>query len=213
MTLAVAVSSFGYTGPIGRELVTAPTVPLLTIEEVRRRLRVPFTDEDVQLQEFIEAATVSAEEHLGRRLAPQVWRFWYDGTPCGREVVLPEPARSIASITSYATDDDTVGTALTSTEYVLDVRRDRVVFDEATLLWPVATTRVHNAVAIQAAVGFATVAAVPAPIKQAVQLKVQAMYQRFQFTSAGITDHLAVRTVDEAYVNLLAPYRYRMGVA
>jgi uncharacterized phiE125 gp8 family phage protein len=198
MTHAV-VSSTGYTGPVGRELVTAPTEPLLRIEDVRARLRVPFTDEDGDLQAFIEAATVSTEESLGRKLLPQTWRFWYDAIPSGRDVVLPEPVRSIVAVKSYTTDDDASGVTLAATEYVLDVRRGRLVFDEATTVWPPSTIRARNAWSIEATVGYATVGEVPAPILQAIQVKVQAMF---------------LRTSEPPAVGwLLAPYRYRMGVA
>ena len=202
------ISSTGYTGPVGRELVTAPTgssvVPLASL---RLRLRVPFTDEDADLQAFLESATAEIEDALGRRLLPQTWRWWYDDVPPGRVIVLPEPARAIVAVKSFATDGDTVGTTLTSTEYELDARRDRLVIDDGTALWPPSSVRDYNAVSIEATVGYASAAAIPAGILQAVYLTVQGHYLR----GAEPPAEAAMRR--HTIVGLLAPYRYRMGVA
>ena len=202
-----AVSSTGYTGPVGREIVTAPTEPLLTLAAIQSRLRIPFTDENADLQAFLESATSEVEETLGRKVRPQTVRWWYDDVPCGRVIVLPEPVRSIVSVKSYATDGDSSGTTLASTEYEVDTRRGRLLVDEATTLWPPSTVRCLNAVSIEATVGYATVATVPAGIVQAVNLASQGHYLRGADPSAeSITRRNAI-------AQLLAPYRYRMGVA
>ena len=125
MTYTDVISSVGYTGPVGREIVTAPTVTLLRVDDVRPRLRLAHDDEDDQLQTFIDSATEEVESHLGRKLLPQVWRWWYDAVPCGRAIVLPEPVRSVAYVKSYATDG-AAGTTLAATEYEVDTRRHRV---------------------------------------------------------------------------------------
>ena len=201
------ISSTGYTGPVGRELVTAPTAALLDLAAVRQRLRLPFEDEDADLQAFLDVAVAQVESRLGRRLLPQVWRFWYDAVPSGRVIVLPEPVRSVASVTTYATDDDVTGTVLSSTEYVVDTVRGRVVVDDATTAWPPASLRDYRAVAIQAAVGFATAQDVPPMLLQAVHLVVQGLYLR------GAEPPAEAQARERALQGLLAPHQYRMGVA
>jgi len=206
MSTIDAMSSMGYTGPVGRELVTAPTSPLLTLDAVRSRLRLPFTDEDSDLQAFLESATTEVEEALGRRLLPQTWRWWYDGVPSGRVFVLPEPVRAVVAVKSYATDGETTGTTLASTEYELDTRRHRLVIDEATTAWP-PTLRAHNALSLEVTVGYATVGAIPAGLLQAVYLTIQGHYLR----GAEPPTEAAFRR--QTVAGLLAPYRHRMGIA
>ena len=207
MSSVEVISNMGYTGPVGRELVTAATVPLLTSDAIRSRLRLSFTDEDGDLHAFLESATAEVETSLGRRLLPQTWRWWYDAVPSGRELVLPEPVRSIVAVKSYATDADVTGTTLTSTEYVVDTRRDRIVMDDGTTAWPPASVRAYNAVSIEAAVGYATVGDVPPALVQAVYLTIQGHYVR----GAEPPTEAAFRR--QTIAGLLSPYRYRMGVA
>jgi uncharacterized phiE125 gp8 family phage protein len=207
MNAYTAISNMGYTGPVGRELVTAPTVPVLSVSALRSRLRVPFTDEDDQLQAFLESAVSETEEFLGRRLAPQTWRFWYDGTPRGRVITLPEPVRSVTAVKSYATDADATGTVLLTSEYVLDGQHQRVVINENTTLWPVSTLRGYRSMSIEAAVGYASTAAIPPAIVQAIHLRVAGHYLR------GVEPAHEAETREKAIARLLNPHRFRMGVA
>jgi uncharacterized phiE125 gp8 family phage protein len=199
----VAVSSVGYTGPVGREVVTAPTEPLLTLAAIAARLRLSHMDEHGDLYAFLTAATAEVESHLGRLVLPQTWRWWYDAPPSGLEVVLPEPARSV-TVTTYSTAD--VAAVLSASQYTLDTRRARLVIDD-TATWPPSDVRDTNALAIEATVGYASVAAVPAPIVQAVYLLIQGWYVR------GAEPAAEGAARDAAVTRLLAPYRYRMGIA
>lgn len=201
------ISSTGYTGPVGRELVTAPSVSLLDLGAIRQRLRVPFDDEDADLQAFLEVAVQQVEEDLGRRLLPQTWRFWYDAVPSGRVITLPEPARAVVAVKSYVSDDDATGVTLASSEYVLDTVHGRLVVDDATSAWPPSSVRDYRAVSIEATVGYASAAAVPVMLVQAVQLLVQGLFLR------GSEPASEAVARERAYKALLAPFRYRMGVA
>lgn len=204
MTQTVAVSSTGYTGPVGRELVTAPTAPVLPIADLRARLRLPFEDEDVQVQDFLEAAVQHVEDVLGRKLAPQTWRWWYDDVPAGRVIVLPEPARTVV-VKTYDTTD--AAATLSASDYVLDTRRHRIVVDETVTDWPPSDLRDTNALSLEVAVGYATLQAIPASIRQALHLLVQGFYLR----GAEPAPEAAQRA--RAVSALLMAERFRMGVA
>ena len=207
MTYTHAISSTGYTGPVAAVLVTAPTDPVLSVDDLRARLRLPFTDEDDQLAAFLSSAIAETENSLGRKLAPQVWRYWYDAVPCGRVITLPEPARSVAAIKVYEDDDDQTGTTITATEYRLDAQGVRIVFDEAATEWPPLTVRCIHAVSIEVAVGYAAATSIPQPILQALHLRVAGHYQR------GAEPAHEAMARDTAITRLLNPYRFRMGVA
>ena len=201
MSRTAMLTSVGYTGPVGRERVTPPDAPLLRLEDVRARLRLPHDDEDVQLQDFLEAALDDVEAQLGRLLLPQTVRWWYDGLPCG-DVVLPEPARAIVAVTTYATDDDTTGTVVDAGSYGLDAYRSRLLFTTSP-----SSGRSWNGVSIEAEVGYASAVAVPPALVQAVYLEIQGHYLR---GSEPPGEGTARR---EAVTRLLAPHRFRMGVA
>ena len=203
MTTLDAISSTGYTGPVGRELVTAATEPLLTMAVIASRLRLSHTDEHADLHAFLLTATADVESHLGRCLLPQTWRWWYDAPPSGLTLTLPEPARSVI-VTTYSTAD--VAAVLSASDYMLDTRRSRIVVDD-TATWPPSDLRGTNALAVEATVGYASLAAVPTPIVQAVHLRIQGWYVR----GAEPASEGAAR--EAAITRLLAPYRYRMGVA
>ncbi len=207
MTYTAVMTSVGYTGPVGREHVSGSSATLLDVASVRQRLRLPFTDEDVDLQAFIESAITEVEAHLGRVLLPQTVKFWYDAVPCGRVIVLPEPVTDITVVKSYATDGDTTGTTLSTAQYVVDVQRNRLVFDESAANWPPTSVRCYRAVSVEAEVGYASASEVPAPIVQAVQLTVQGHYLRGAEPPAEAQNRAMV------VARLLAPYRFRMGVA
>jgi uncharacterized phiE125 gp8 family phage protein len=207
MTYRTAITSTGYTGPVGREHVAGSSATLLDVATVRQRLRLPFSDEDADLQAFIESAITEVQSHLGRVLLPQTVKFWYDAVPCGQVITLPEPVREIVAVKSYATDGDTTGTTLASTEYELDVWRDRLVIDTDTTAWPPASVRDFSAVSVEAEIGYDSAPDVPAPIVQAIQLTIQGHYLR----GSEPPNEAQMRT--NAITRLLSPYRYRMGVA
>lgn len=200
-----AISSVGYTGPVTTEIVTAATVSPVSLAEVTSRLRLPYTDEDADV-ETMTLAAVSTIEHLaGRKLAPQTVRYWYDAPPSGLTIYLPEPFRAISSVTTYDTDD--VATTLSAASYRTDTRRARIVIKDTVSGWPPSDLREVDAVAIEATVGWATVQAIPRDLLEAVYLQVMVSYLRDTVTPAERLGY------ERAIAAKVAPYQWRMGVA
>ena len=64
-------------------LVSPPTLPVVTLDEVKAHLRVDFEDEDSLIQGYIDAAVAyldGADGVLGRALSPQTWEVTYSGS-------------------------------------------------------------------------------------------------------------------------------------
>ena len=170
-----AAAPLAYTAPVGREVVTAPTAELLTLDEVRMRLRIPYQDEDVDLQAMLYGATEMLEASLGRSLRAATVRWWYDDVPRGRTVWFPEPVRAVASVTTY--DTSGASAVVSAALYEVDTRHHRLVVRE-TADWPPSDLRATNALAIEATVGYAAPTDVPFDLREALLLQVMALYQR-----------------------------------
>lgn len=196
-----AISSVGYTGPVGRELVEGPPV-LLSVDQVRSYLRIPFSDEDEDVSRHFAAATALVEQHLGRSLGPASWKWWYDAAPSGDAITFPEPVRSVV-LKTY--DDDDAATTVTASTYRLDSNRGRLVFKDTATDWPPSDVRDTNGVLAEVEIGYASVSDIPTPIVEAVLLKTAALYQRMSAPD--------LKATETAIAALLAPYRWRAGVA
>lgn len=192
------------------KLVTAPTVPVLTVAEVKTHLRIDTADHDAELQTMIDTVIAhigGRDGWLGRPLSEQTWQYQIDCFPSFIRLPLP-PLQSVTSITYI----DTSGTSV-----VLDSSLYRVVDmgdDEAIIepiyggTWP--TTRsVRGAVVIQFVCGYPTDGAstptllIPEPIKLGAKMIVGNWFENRESILIGITGaELPMGARD-----LLRPYR------
>jgi hypothetical protein len=62
-------------------LVTAPTGPLLTLDEAKRHCRVEVDDDDGLIQSYLEASVERAELETGRQLLTATWELWLNSFP------------------------------------------------------------------------------------------------------------------------------------
>jgi len=69
----------------GNRLVTAPAVEPITVAEVKSQLRITGTDDDAQIDLYIQAAREQCETYTGIALITQVWNLTLDHWPTARE--------------------------------------------------------------------------------------------------------------------------------
>ncbi len=87
------------------ELVTAPALEPVTLDEAKAHLKIDVSDDDALITTLIAAARARAEWHTGRAFVTQGWRLWLDAWPCEPvEIPLP-PLQSVSAVTVYARDD------------------------------------------------------------------------------------------------------------
>jgi uncharacterized phiE125 gp8 family phage protein len=82
-------------------LITPPTDPVVTLEEVKATARVLHADEDVLLTQLAAAAVSHLDGYtgvLGLCLAPQTWELTYDVFPCGAVKLPLGPVMSVMSV-------------------------------------------------------------------------------------------------------------------
>ena len=180
------------------KLITAATVPVVTLAEAKLHLRVDITDDDLLIQSLVEAATELVEQATGRALMPQTWELTLDAFP-DRFEITRVPAVSVTSI-KYV---DTAGVTqtLSAPLYVLDNTDDygcAYVNPVYAGVWP-NTRQQSNAVALRYVAGWPDAASVPDGIKAWIKLQIGAMYENrsaegaVQTHALGFTDRLLDR--------------------
>jgi uncharacterized phiE125 gp8 family phage protein len=180
-----------------RELVTPPTGAVLSLGDLRTRLRQKLTDDDAELQTLEEEAQHWAERYMGRSILRQTWREWFDGPFRGAVLLLREQAASIVSLKVY--DPADAETTVAPTVYFADLVSEpsRLVLRESQT-WPIDLREV-NSIAVQYTAGWETALTVPSVIKAAIGAHVKGQYDGSDETKA----------IESA----LRPYRLRTGAA
>ncbi len=155
------------------DLVTAPALEPVSLEEAKRRIRVgsDVTSEDEDISASIAAARRAVERETGRALITQTWEGRLDGFPGGMEIPLPYPPLQSVSSVQYVDTDGNLQT-LATTEYTVDTTGvSGRIFLQWGKSWP--WTRAEpNAVRIQFKAGYGPAAAVPEDLRAEIWAKV-----------------------------------------
>ena len=200
------------------QLVIAPGVEPVTIDEAKVHCRVDILDDDALIASLISAARMHAEMLTGRSFITTRWKLVLDsfpgpslmGVPYGEGFTLPThaillhkcPVATLVSI-QYLDMAGVLQTML-STDYIADFAcepaRITPVFGK---IWPIPLPQI-GAVQITFDAGYgATADTVPAGIKSWIKLRVDSLYNH-----RGETAVVKGRLEPLPYVDcLLDPYR------
>jgi len=153
-------------------LVTEPTIEIMTLDELKRRIRVEHDDDDSTLTAYLAAARKLAEDNTRLGFINATWTNKMDAFPqCG--VIEPSraPLVSVTSITYIDTNGDTQTWSADDYDVDTDSKPGRITpaYGES---WP--TTRITlNAVTVTFVAGYgATRPDVPDGLRQAVAMLV-----------------------------------------
>ncbi|KKL11228.1 hypothetical protein LCGC14_2547900, partial [marine sediment metagenome] len=156
------------------QVATVPATEPVTLDEVKRRLRIEITnsDDDDLLNDLTQAARARAEAFLNRRLVTQTLDFFVDAFPATDFIELP--GGRLASITSLKyTDSDNLETTWTATNYFASITAEpgrlHLAFN---ISWPTATLKPRDAVVVRYVVGYGAAAAVPFGIRAGMMLAI-----------------------------------------
>ncbi|MBB4272784.1 head-tail connector protein [Rhizobium mongolense] len=151
--------------------VTDPaTAEPVTLDEVKRRLRIDFEDDDADIELMIASARDHAEKYCNVRFASQTVEMKCDGF-CDLDRLPEAPVSSVTSI-SYV---DTDGAAQTLATSVYELRADAL---EAAIVtkygeqWP--PIRLGSRITVTAVVGYAEA---PPAVKHAILLFIADAYE------------------------------------
>ena len=203
----------------GIQIVTAPVIEPISINEVQSYLRIP-EDEDLDIiRSLIIVARQMCEEYTGRAILTQTVDMFLDGANETDEplregmttgpylnfyknyLVLPKsPIQSITSVSTFA-DDDTE-TTFASSKYFADIVREpaRIVLRTGET-WPTAL-RVANAIKVRYTAGYATIEDIPKPMLLAMQQYIAFLYDQ----RGDMKDYQQASTMPPIIKRLLAPY-------
>ena len=167
-------------------LVVPPAATPITLSEAKAQARVEHDDEDLLIQQYIDAATAWLDGPagiLGRCLVPPTWRA--DLATVGPAIRLPFP-------------DSLVDSAVFTDAEGGELIHELALQDQRPLLRPI--TGLGRSAAITFTAGYGAPAEVPAAIRQAMLLLVTQWYEHRQVTGTGTALPFAVDA-------LLAPFR------
>ena len=175
-------------------LITAPTVPAVSLVEAKAHLRVVEADEDTLIAAMVAASTQAAEHETGRVMMPQIWEAGFDGFPAGFKftqgmaqgvvgIAYPEsfkltrgPVQSIASIT-YIDTDGAIQTIPTSIyKLVQDDFGGALIVPSFGSSWP-SCRHETDGIKVSFIAGYADAASVPTAIKSWILLHAGALYE------------------------------------
>jgi uncharacterized phiE125 gp8 family phage protein len=180
-------------------LAVPPAVEPVTLAEAKAQCRVLHNAEDSLIDGLIPAARQYAEEYTRRAFITQTWRVTLDRFPAGKIYLPRAPLIDVTEVryTDAMGASQVVAGVLTG----VDAKGEFVAPAYGTD-WPIARDT-YGAVTVtfQAGYGLATTD-VPAPIKQAILIRVDDLYQhRGSITTGTIVAHTRV------FENLLSHYR------
>ena len=168
--------------------IVAGSAEPLTKDEAKFNLHVAHDADDARIRALITAAREYVEVWTGRALIPQSIVFKLDRFPGwqdGYVIRLPRsPATAITSITYY--DENDVSQTHSAALYQSDLSSEpaRIIPIATEVIWPTTYERLA-AVTVTYAAGYATPAAVPERIKQAMYLLVNHWYLNREPVAAG----------------------------
>lgn len=177
-------------------LVTGSTAEPLTIDEAKDHLRVTGAERDALIEALIKAARQWCESYTHRALITQIWDGYLDGFPSVIELPYP-PLQSVTAASFTYVDTDGNTTQVTETVYTVDTAREPGrVYEAYNQWWPTAR-QIPKSISIRFVAGYgAAGSSVPEPLRQAMRLELENLYDH-SGTSAEL------RTAAEA---LAGPY-------
>lgn len=172
-----------------KEVVTAPTDTVLTLDDAKRQLRVTWNDDDTAITDYLHACREYAERHIPGGLALLQTTFDHKRStfPAGRDrlYLSPPPLSSVTSATYY----DTAGDSQTLTEntdfytHAPDTGQGWLVPVPGTN-WPDTQLERSDAVTIRFVAGY-TQSTVPHLIRQAMRLALGGFWEFRESMIAG----------------------------
>jgi uncharacterized phiE125 gp8 family phage protein len=160
------------------KMKTAPVFSPVSVEQLKRSLRIEHSDQDELLQDLLDAAVEESQNATGRQYARATFVAYIDGSELGAqgsgEIEIEKgPVDAIASVKYYA-PGAAVLTALEPEKYQLDNSEltARLRFPESFS----ADAEKMNSVEIEFACGWADAASVPKDLVSAIILRASEMY-------------------------------------
>ena len=177
-----------------------PTVEPFTLEELAQQVRASTAIDDLLLWRYGQRARAALEDAYRVAFLPQTWTWRLDAID---DACLYVPLIPVASVSSIAYVDS-AGASQTWTGSLYQVqtspkRRTRIApaYGES---WPDYRSETFGAVTVTFVAGWASAAALPLPLRQAVL-----MYTAFLYTNRGDSGGAGATTVGVSSREMIPP--------
>jgi uncharacterized phiE125 gp8 family phage protein len=188
---------------MGSSIVTRPTLEPVSVSQARDHLRIDSTDADSMIASYIVAAREWCESRTRRALPTQTWEYtidfdWPTLGGCHR-IDLPLAPVSSVSLITYIDEDGTEQTLDESLYQVCGTGPENFpyIVPAYNQSWP-NVRYIPEAITVEYVAGYGAPWAVPGPLKTAMLLHVEFLFDRNPADRA---------TLEAARDTLIDPYR------
>jgi len=178
-------------------LKTGPVVEPLSLDEVKRHVRICIddSDQDDYLQDLIVVARNQVEMITWRKLITQTWYAYLQEWPHGKYIELPfgklqsvtaEVIDGVSGIKYIDADGDTY--AWDSDEYIVgtDYQKGRITLADG-CTWPNESLYPSNPIEIVFLCGYGLGASVPPQIKHAMKMIISELFENRETSIVGVS--------------------------
>lgn len=172
-----------------------PTAEPVTLDQAKQQCRILHTLDDEELKRLITVARTQVEQLTRRTMLTTTRVLKLDCFPGHIKLLFP-PVIAVSSITYL--DENGDSQTLASDQYVVSIaNQPGVIVPADNVIWPETIDQV-DAVTVTYTAGYASVALVPAPLKQAMLLLIREAYENRAMEAS--------KYVDSSVMSLVAPY-------
>jgi uncharacterized phiE125 gp8 family phage protein len=166
------------------ELVMAPLLEPVTLEETKKFIRVQHADDDVLINHLITVARQECERVTGFALITQTWNLHLDDVPDRSWINIPKPPLQLVEEFSYL-DPDAIEVVVPPEDYRIDTSTKPGRMEVAA--WPSMSGSINTAV-IRFVAGYGDLREdVPADVRQGILVSVGFLYDHRETVFPGHT--------------------------
>jgi len=171
--------------PLTLSQIVVPNDEPVSLDEMKRHLRVTIDNDDLLIFGMIQAAREHLEVVTRRQFLTATWVYALDAFPASNIIALPRPPLQSISLVEYL-DSNNIRQVLTlDTDYGIDTLSEPGrLYLLPNKTWPV-TYEVPSAVKITYVSGWSSAALVPSGLKQLIYLLVGHFYEHREAAVSG----------------------------
>ena len=160
------------------KLITAPSVEPVSVDELKAQLRITGTSQNTMLTNLEKAARRIVEDYLRYSIISATWELYLDSFPKTGDCIWIQksPVTDITFI-KYINSSGVLTEIIKDTDFIADYNAKPCrVYEAYGKGWP-SPRAIRNAVVVKFISGYATAAAVPDEIKQAILMLAATLYE------------------------------------
>lgn len=196
------------TSPVIAPVTVAPTAEPLSVADVRDNLRIDHDYEDSRLSFLITMARELIEERCSIAIMEQTRQLHLDRFPDGDYLKIPYPPFMSLSSFTYRLDTEASRTVDSNSYSISSTRHPAILYLKDGYEWPTEELSPVDAVKLTYKCGYATAAAVPRRILQAMHLLIGHFYEHREEVVLGSVVGVKSGKIAEGAASILMQFRF-----